>query len=484
MRPSRVVPVDESTVAAQAVRKLQAAGEVGEKVSGAALLADGTEAFAARLSVLHMAQKSIDVQYYLYHQDPTGMIFSGLLWQAAERGVRVRLLLDDNEKRPGDYPLNVLDAHPNIEVRLYNPYYRRGGRWWQLLTGFWRLNHRMHNKSITVDNRLAIVGGRNIGDEYFAVDRRVNFNDLDVLAAGPVAEEVSAQFDAYWNSDLSWPLDTLKISRARREDAERARLQFMASVRELDESTYLTSLRETRIEDRLKAGTLPMTWAPMQVWSDEPNLETMREHADDDRLVINRLVGLFRGAEKSLHLVSPYFVPREVGTMALTGAAQRGVEVVVVTNTLAANDVLAVHSGYARYRGDLLAGGVQVFETKRAPGVKPKLWSPSSRTSLHAKTFVVDGRWVFIGSFNLDPRSAWINSEMGVLIDSPVLAKQMIDGVTERLALVTYQVILRDGHYVWIDRATGLEYTKEPDASWGRRFLARVLRLLPLDAQL
>ncbi|MEO6875458.1 MAG: phospholipase D-like domain-containing protein, partial [Opitutaceae bacterium] len=187
--PAHPLSVGDDARVARVVGKMQAEGGVAPTTSGVHLLEDGPEAFAARISLVRMAEKSIDVQYYLYHQDATGRLFSGLLWEAADRGVRVRLLVDDLEKREGDFPLTVLNVHPNIEVRLYNPYYRRRGRWWQMITGFLRLNHRMHNKSITVDNRLAIVGGRNLGDEYFAANKDVNFRDLDALMAGPVVKE-------------------------------------------------------------------------------------------------------------------------------------------------------------------------------------------------------------------------------------------------------------------------------------------------------
>lgn len=482
--PSYALAVDEQGSVAKVVRKMQAGGGVSDTSSGVHLLSDGPDAFAARISVVRMAEKSIDVQYYLYHQDATGILFSGLLWEAADRGVRVRLLLDDLEKRDRDYPLTVLEAHPNIEVRLYNPYYRRHGRWWQTPLGFLRLNHRMHNKSITVDNRLTILGGRNLGDEYFAANKHVNFRDLDVIAAGPVAGEVSEQFDDYWNSSLVFPLDSLKISKARRKDAERVKQEFLASLTSLHESTYLKALKDTAVDEHIRNGVLTMMWEPMKIWSDEPNLATMRARTGDGRLVIDHLLKLFREAQKSIYIVSPYFVPERAGTEILTNAATAGVDVVVVTNSLASNDVVATHSGYAKRRRDLLEGGVQLFETKSDPNVKPKIWSLSSRTSLHAKTFVIDERWVFIGSFNLDPRSAWINTEMGILVDSPKLAKSMIAGVASQLEAATYQVVLEDGNFVWKDRETGSDYDTDPDASLGRRVLAKVMSWLPIDSQL
>ena len=211
---------------------------VAEDISGAHLLSEGTRAYAARLAIIANASETLDVQYYLFHQDPTGTILAWSLWEAAERGVRVRLLLDDMEKRPHDFPINILDSHPNIHVRMYNPFYWRGGRGWQLATDFGRLNHRMHNKSLTADNRASIIGGRNVGDEYFAANQEVNFGDMDALLFGPAVRQVSGQFDRYWNSELVFPLHLLNDEVVPEGDTSRASEQIDQAVEALEGTEY------------------------------------------------------------------------------------------------------------------------------------------------------------------------------------------------------------------------------------------------------
>lgn len=469
---------------ADAEKALRQRAGAGSGDTGVHLLSEGTEAFASRLALVANATQTLDVQYYLFHQDDTGNILSWALWRAAERGVRVRLLLDDMEKRPRDFPLTYLDAHPNIEVRMYNPFYWRGARAWQMATDFGRLNHRMHNKSLTADNIATIVGGRNVGDEYFAANQVVNFGDMDALLFGPAVIEVSNQFDDYWNSDLVYPLAVLNQEGNSTEDKQRADASVETALSRLESSAYSDALAEAEIDEKIKNGSLPMIWAPVKIWSDTPDLAAMDAKDSGDGLVINRLLQMFSSAETELFLISPYFVPRDKGTELLTRKAEEGLSVTVITNALAATDVVAVHSGYAKKRDDLLQAGVNVYEVKARPNVDPKAWSISSSSSLHAKTFVIDKRWVFVGSFNLDPRSAWLNSEMGVLIDSPELAQRVLQGVDSLLQNIAYQVTWQDDDIVWLDTYSGETYDSEPNASWWRRAMASVLKLMPVESQL
>ncbi|WP_026287014.1 phospholipase D-like domain-containing protein [Gilvimarinus chinensis] len=479
---SKPTPKVGPLVTAEKALRLQGGGQAGE--TGVHLLSEGTQAFASRLALIANAVDTLDVQYYLFHRDDTGTILAWALWRAAERGVRVRLLLDDMEKRPHDFPLTYLDAHPNIDVRMYNPFFWRGGRAWQMATDFGRLNHRMHNKSLTADNIATIVGGRNVGDEYFAANQDVNFGDMDALLFGPAVGEVSRQFDEYWNSDLVYPLELLNTKANRSSDELRAGDSVDVAFSHLESSIYSDALVATKIDEKIKNGTLPMAWASVQVWSDTPNLTAMKAKDTGDGLVINRLLNMFDTADSELYLISPYFVPRDKGAELLTRKAEEGVSVTVITNALAATDVVAVHSGYAKKRDDLLQAGVNVYEVKARPNVDPKAWSISSSSSLHAKTFVIDKRWVFVGSFNLDPRSAWLNSEMGVLIDSPELAQRVLQGVDSLLQNIAYQVTWQDDDIVWRDTYSGETYDSEPDASWWRRAMASVLKLMPVESQL
>lgn len=542
----------------------------GDNDSGVHLLGAGVPAFAARLALIESAEHSLDVQYYLFHHDETGTLLAWSLWQAAERGVRVRLLLDDMERRVADFPLVVLDAHPNIEVRLYNPFFRRNWRALQLLTQFQRLNHRMHNKSLTADNLLTIVGGRNLGDEYFEINQHVNFGDLDVLAVGPVVTEVSRAFDGYWNADQVYPLRALRPepqlydSQQRQKHEHQRALQALAGrVEKLLQYQYFQTVTGRQWLERLFNNQLPLIWAPTQVWFDVPDFsvsrlsrlqarrlgisnrhtyrrysgrkkvairKTGRGPADEQRLdkrlsaavardsvarniiarnntaqtnavetntaadipsqpssgqfVIEHLLALFAGAQEELFLVSPYCVTREAGTELLVGKAQQGVKVSIVTNSLAATDILAVHAGYSNYRKALLRGGVSLYEVKAAPDIQRRSWSLSSMSSLHAKTFIVDRRWVFIGSFNLDPRSAWINTETGLLIDSPQLAEDMLSETESLLEQIAYRVELDRSRLCWLDLADQRRYCREPGSRFWRRLSAGLISLLPLESQL
>lgn len=484
IQSQQAAPASEQSTLYDMERALRQRDAVAGNASGAHLLSEGTRAYAARLAIIASASETLDVQYYLFHQDPTGTILSWSLWEAAERGVRVRLLLDDMEKRPGDFPINILASHPNIHVRMYNPFYWRGGRGWQLATDFGRLNHRMHNKSLTADNRASIIGGRNVGDEYFAANQEVNFGDMDALLFGPVVRQVSEQFDRYWNSELVFPLHLLNDEVVPEGDTRRAREQIDRAVEELEGTEYAQALVDGKVLQMLQDASLPVTWAPIELWYDTPDLAAMEARDSTNALVINRLLSLFSQASSELFLISPYFVPRDRGSELLSRKAAEGLKVSVVTNALAATDVVAVHAGYAKKREQLLEAGVKLYEIKARPNVDPKAWSLSSSSSLHAKTFVIDRRWVFVGSFNLDPRSAWLNTEMGVLIDSPALAEQMLAGVNDLLGNIAYQVSLHEGELRWQDLYSGETFEGEPHADWTRRSGASMLRWLPIESQL
>lgn len=479
-------PADNSPLAEAAKVNLS----TDPALSSVHLLVEGTSALAGRLMVIENAESSLDLQYYLYHHDTTGIITTWALLQAADRGVKVRLLLDDLETRENDYPLLTLNAHPNIEVRMYNPFFTRSNRWWQMLTSLERLNHRMHNKSLIGDGAWAIVGGRNIGDQYFGANQTVNFGDLDVLMAGPAVAQVSDSFDSYWNSAATYPLELLNNTPSSEADLQHLLEEMDASLSLISDNQYLEALTETSMLQQLQQQALTMHKAPVEFWSDFPEYRglDLGENSTDEgpTRVLNQLLTLFEQAEEELYIVSPYFVPRDRGLELFTRKASSGVQVRIITNTLAATDVVAVHSGYSPYRKDLLRAGVELFEIKDNPNIKKRSWSLSSQSSLHAKTFIVDNRWVFIGSFNLDPRSAIHNTELGVLIDSPALAKVLKEGMDEKLQEVAYQVSLQaeDEQLRWTDLEDQSQLDEEPNAGFWRQFMASLLRLLPIEHQL
>jgi cardiolipin synthase C len=457
-------------------------------LSGIVPLADGHDAFAARALLADAADRTLDVRYYIWHNDMSGTLLFAALHRAADRGVRVRLLLDDNNTTGLDGVLAALDAHPNIAVRLFNPFKLRRWRLLGYLTDFARLNRRMHNKSFTADDQATIIGGRNVGDEYFDAGRAAAFVDLDVLAIGPVVHDVSRDFDRYWASASAIPADRV-LSRATARSL--ADLAAAAARVEHDPAAvaYVEALARTPFVRDLLARRLPFEWAAAQMISDDPAKGL--GGAPDAALLWPRLRDGLDASTGALKLVSPYFVPGRPGVEALAALAGKGVKIAVLTNSLEATDVAVVHSGYAKWRSSLLAAGIALFELKRAPRSSVRkgarralLASGSSASSLHAKTFAVDRARVFIGSFNFDPRSARLNTEMGFLIDSPALADAIARQFADEIPARAYQVrVGRGGALQWIERLGTEEivHEKEPGTSMGRRFVVSLLSVLPIE---
>jgi putative cardiolipin synthase len=415
----------------------------------------------------------------------TGTLLFQSLHDAADRGVRVRLLLDDNNTSGLDPILTALDSHPNIEVRLFNPFVIRNPRI-GYLTDFFRANRRMHNKSFTVDNQATIIGGRNVGDEYFGATEGVLFVDLDVLAIGPIVNRVSEDFDRYWNSASSYPVDRL-LKPTRSHDLRELTAQAKG-LEELPQAmTYTNALRESPFFQQLIDKKLEFDWAPTHMVSDDPAKGLGLAKVEE--LFPQRLEKVIGLPASELELVSAYFVPTDAGVKSLVALAQSSVKVKVLTNALEATDVPAVHAGYAKHRKELLKGGVQLYELRRATttdmGHKPVGMWGSSGSSLHAKTFAVDGSRVFVGSFNFDPRSARLNTELGFVIESATLAQDIERTFATRVPNDAYEIHLSgERRLYWIahgcDRT--VRYDKEPGTSFWLRAFVRFLSFLPIDS--
>lgn len=455
--------------------------------SGIVPLREGRDAFAARSLLADAAERTLDVQYYIWHNDISGGLLFDALRRAAHRGVRVRLLLDDNNTYGLDATLASLDAHANIEVRLFNPFVHRRWRLLDYLTDFARLNRRMHNKSFTADAQVTIVGGRNVGDEYFDAGHDVMFVDLDVLAIGPVVGDVSRDFDRYWHSESSYPVGrVLRSGHAGATDASPTITAHLQS--DSDALKYTQAIaRQPFVRDVL-AGTLAFEWATTTMVSDDPAKGLGR--VGDDTLVFTRLKALLDVASAELKIVSPYFVPGAVGVAYLSELVRRGVNVAVLTNALEATDVAAVHAGYAKRRVPLLQAGVALFELKRgasAPARSSRRRTGSvgsSGSSLHAKTFAIDNERVFVGSFNFDPRSARLNTELGFIIDSPVLAGHIAEVFAVRVPDRAYRVELGErGRLEWEERSDHetIAHEDEPRTGWWQRFGVSLLATLPIE---
>jgi putative cardiolipin synthase len=442
------------------------------------------DAFAARGGLARAAQRTIDVQYYIWHGDDTGILLFEALWQAAERGVRVRLLLDDINTSGLDETLAALDSHANLEVRLYNPLALRSMRLLNFVTSPRRVNRRMHNKSFTFDNQATIVGGRNIGDEYFGAGDGVAFEDLDVIAVGPIVHDVSASFDQYWNSASAYPAALLLAPTTDAPAALNATFSRVHADPRAKE--YLDSLRETSIAKQLEGRSLPFEWTEVSLVVDHPD-KTLDPNASDDLLLLPRMLEKIGRPAEQLDLVSPYFVPMKQGTEDLAALAA-SIKIRVLTNSLESTDVGAVHAGYAKRRKPLLRSGIQLFELKRgeaAPNPQRKSPGGSSAASLHAKTLAVDRRRVFVGSFNFDPRSARLNTELGLVFDSPTLAQSLVDTFDKKVPERAYEVRLSgDGKdLIWLEQtADGVkQHDTEPGTTWMRRFSVGFMSILPIE---
>jgi len=454
--------------------------------SGIHPLPDPLEAFAARMLLAHAAERSLDVQYYIWRGDQTGTLLLQALVAAADRGVRVRLLLDDGGTSGLDRELAALARHPRIEVRLFNPFVLRWPKPLGYVTDFARANRRMHNKSFTADNQASIVGGRNVGDEYFGATDGVLFSDVDVLAVGPIVPEVSQDFDRYWASPSAWPAQAILPPTS---DADRA--QLAANATRIAASgaaqAYTQAVRQTPFITDLLAQTLALQWSRVQMVSDDP--AKVLGQAPRSGLLVDQLHRVLGTPQRSVSLVSPYFVPTAAGTEALARLSRSGVAVRVMTNAYEATDVPLVHAGYAQYRKALLQSGVALYEMQHMapPGQdRHARLNPlgSSGSSLHAKTFAIDGERAFVGSFNFDPRSALLNTELGFVIDSPVLARQIDQAFDTEVPRRSYTLQLSpSGAIEW--RSTGSSpptvHTVEPGSRWWSRAGLKLMSWLPIE---
>ena len=447
-------------------------------------LLEPRDAFAARVLLAAAAEKSIDAQYYIWHGDTVGNLVFQALQKAAGRGARVRLLLDDMNTGGLDPVIAALDAHPNIEVRLYNPFAHRGTRALDFVSDFSRVNRRMHNKSLTVDNQASVVGGRNIGNEYYGVGDGTVFADLDVVAVGAAVRDVSRQFDLFWNSASAYPAASL-VAAAAPADLD---ARFAATHASPEAVAYVEALRTAPLVRDLLAGQLALEWADARLVHDDP-VKTLDTTPRADNLLFPALVEAIGRPGKSLDLVSPYFVPGDEGTEALAALARRGVKVRVLTNSLESSEANVVHAGYAKRRETLLRAGVRLYELKATALQKSRDEKAgpgsSSGAALHAKTFAVDASRIFVGSFNFDLRSALLNTEMGLVIGSPMLAGRLAELFERTVPLEAYEVRLREGGdgLEWIERTASGEkrHETEPGAGWFRRAAVALLSTLPID---
>jgi cardiolipin synthase C len=424
--------------------KIVANEEVAKNLSGIRLLSSGEEAFASLITLADHAEKTLDIQYYIIHQDDSTRTLLHHVRLAADRGVRVRVLVDDLNTAGEDRRFMHLSTHANVEVRVFNPFtagrFSTMTRFIASATDIRRINHRMHNKLFVADDALAITGGRNIGDAYFTMDPRSNFVDLDVVAAGPIVNALSASFDLFWNSKYAIPIATV----ASGEDNE-SNLPPPVDPEPSAAANWLSHELDQRKVD--------FFWVPATVLADRPAKIASESSPDEEVTIANDISELMRTAKQELVIISPYFIPGKQGMALITDLVSRGVHVRVLTNSLASTDSPLVDIGYARYRVPLLKLGVELREMQPKLGQKHARFHPfrSSNASLHAKALVIDQRIVFIGSLNMDERSAKINSELGLVMRSPDIAREVTGLLDDLSSDGSYKLRLDDrGRVEWV----------------------------------
>jgi phosphatidylserine/phosphatidylglycerophosphate/cardiolipin synthase-like enzyme len=457
--------------AATSLGRIVAADETGKNLSGIRLLTSGEEALGDLIALADHAERTLDIQYYIIHEDDSARLLLQHVRMAADRGVRVRVLVDDLNTAGEDRRFMHLGAHANVEVRVFNPF--PGGRsatWTRLLASvndIRRINHRMHNKLFVADNALAITGGRNIGNEYFTRDQYNNFIDLDVVAAGAIVKELSASFDAFWNSKYAYPIASV-ASPVSAETASPPLLETAAS-----NSSWL--------EGELDSGRIHLAWVPATVLADRPAKIASESSPDEEVTIANSLVALMHSAKQELIVISPYFVPGKDGVALFAKLVDQGVHIRILTNSLASTDSPLVHNGYSRYRVALLKLGIELSEVRPKLGQKRARFHPfrGSTASLHAKALVIDQKTVFIGSMNMDARSARTNSELGLVMRSADIARQVTSLLDDISADGSYtlQLVDHSDRIEWSSGEPGSEKTwyTDPETTRLQRFVLKLV---------
>jgi len=475
---STAVTDTDQTAAAIASRKWRKADPDN---NGFYPLIEGKDAFGTRLVLMDNAERSIDAQYFLMKPDDAGLVFAHTMFEAADRGVRVRFLLDDIFTTVDDRALIYLNEHPNIELRIFNPIARKGIWVLNFLWHFSVTNRRMHNKSLTIDNQLSVVGGRNIAEEYFQLDTAGEFIDFDAVAAGPIVRDISDSFDAYWNHELAIPMNAF-YDRVDVEEQEQFRQAIDRRMEESGHSVYGDAVNKVVMQRRLTGGVDPYIADARAIFDDPQKL--LEKVSDEYKTVATEIAAALDNAQSEILIYTPYFIPGKKGMELVERIMARGVRVVLVTNSLASNNQILVHSAYSSYRKRLLAAGVELWEARAS--AMEQIQDDGTRTfensTLHTKGIMIDRRFTFVGSLNLDPRSIDLNSEMGVMIDSEDMASTLAERVTENLPNRAYKLQLDDNNKItWHAILDGQQVveTKEPLTSGWMRLKAWFMKIAP-----
>lgn len=487
-------PISQADDASNLQRSAAEQAAAHSPQSGFLVLDGGRDALLERLTLLESAERTIDAQYYIWNSDVTGRYLAQRLLVAADRGVRVRILLDDINVRGRDAQLVWLDSHPRIEVRIFNPSTARSGaaRGLSFVRNFARLNRRMHNKSFTVDSAATIVGGRNIGDEYFDANRELNFRDRDLLAIGPVVAEAQDSFEQFWNSAWTRPVTELAGTRLSATQIADGLERVRRSTDELVQLGYEVPAAGVQADERWRSALEGLIWAPAQLVHDRPPTDT--DGSEQEQAVAAALRTLAAQTTQEVVIESAYFILGDAALDLFAALHGSGVRVRALTNSLASNDLTTNHSGYARRRRQMLAAGIELYELRpdaascRALVAVVAHCSPPSMFGLHAKSAVFDRRIVYVGSFNVNLRSAFLNTETALIIDSPELAQQIAASIEENMSAENSWHVAIDERrrLLWTTDRDGQVETddREPRTGWWRRRSAAFYGLFPLEKYL
>ncbi len=472
--------------------------------SGFYLQSFGIDGLLTRMQMINAAEQTLDLQYFILRGDDTGRLLTEAMLRAADRGVRVRLLLDDGEAIAGDEHIQPLSAHPTIEIRFFNPFSYRGHNMVLKATEYAfnrsRLNYRMHNKLLVVDNSVALIGGRNIGDQYFQVSAEEQYADNDVFAMGPIVREMSKSFDEYWNHEFSIPLEALARSDSSRRALQEHRISSAEDPAKVqaDGFDFTSRVDSGQPLEGMLSGELPIVWAPARLISDSPDKKSVVEGSRVGRLMLRPVADATQAVQSELLMITPYLIPGDEGLLLFRELRDRDVRIRILTNSLMSSAVLLAHSGYMGYRQPLLEDGVEIYEIRsmlgntRGSGQSAAM-SRHGTYSLHAKMFVFDRSSIFVGSMNFDQRSMHLNTEIGLLIDSPELARELLRRFEAMAqAANAYELRLQSEHssgkqhIIWrtLENGQMVDHQTEPERSGWQKIKANLFSLLPLDDEL
>jgi cardiolipin synthase C len=466
----------------------------------------GVDGFLSRVQMINAAERTLDVQYFIFRGDETGRLITGALLRAADRGVHVRILIDDGDTVAGDEQILALDGHPSVEIRIFNPFAYRGHvnllRGVEFLFNWRRLDYRMHNKLLIADNAVALIGGRNIGNQYFQMDPESQFADDDVFTAGPVVQKLSKTFEEFWNSKLSIPAAALGGGGHSASALARHRQHARGSrpMQALDSAgiDYAAMIKTDEPYAGMISGRLPLVWANAQVVCDSPDKKDVENGVQRGHLMARPVTKAAALVHTELLMVTPYFIPADDEMQLLETLLRQNARVAILTNSLESAPGLLAQAGYVHYRRPVLERGADLYEirsllgSQRGSGQTARI-SRFGHYALHAKLFVFDRERIFIGSMNYDERSKRLNTEVGLIIDSTELAQQVatrFEGMTRPEN--AYVLSLRSGNtrtsrtIVWdtVEQGNPMEYTQEPARSWWQRLTVRLLALLPVRSEL